>query len=159
VIGGADREAPVEPWIHSKMSADVREKLQAAVRIAADRLEEVEECGELCARRGADGQEMLTATLYRPVASTEASANPLVTSLLSPAHDWAAATNIEPINTTVSLALIGSSPRRGADRYSVRSPTGSLSRERRAAVRSVVPPAPYRQGRARRPVNTEVTVA
>jgi len=24
VIGGADREAPVEPWIHSNMPADVR---------------------------------------------------------------------------------------------------------------------------------------
>ncbi len=69
VIGGVDREAPVEPWIHSKMSADVREKLQAAVRIAADRIEEVEECGELFSRLDADGREMLKATLYIPVAS------------------------------------------------------------------------------------------
>ena len=69
VIGGVDWEAPVEPWIHSNMPADVREKLQAAVRIAADRIEEVEECGELFARLGADGKEMLKATLYIPVAS------------------------------------------------------------------------------------------
>jgi len=69
VIGGADREAPVEPWIHSNMPADVREKLQAAVRIAADRIEEVEECGELFSRLNADGKEMLKATLYIPVSS------------------------------------------------------------------------------------------
>jgi len=64
--GGVDR---VEPFIHSKISADVREKLQAAVRIAADRIEEVEECGELFARLGADGEETLRTTLYFPVSS------------------------------------------------------------------------------------------
>ena len=69
VTGSVDRDAPVEPWIHSKMSADVREKLQAAVRIAADRIEEVEECGELFSRLDADGKEMLKATLYIPVSS------------------------------------------------------------------------------------------
>ncbi len=69
VTGSVDRKAPVEPWIHSKMSADVREKLQAAVRIAAVRIEEVEECGELFSRLDADGKEMLKTTLYIPVAS------------------------------------------------------------------------------------------
>jgi hypothetical protein len=69
VTGSVDREAPVEPWIHSNMPADVREKLQAAVRIAAVRIEEVEECGELFFRLDADGREMLKATLYIPVAS------------------------------------------------------------------------------------------
>ena len=69
VTGSVDREVPVEPWIHAKMSADVKEKLQVAVRIAADRIEEVEECGELFSRLGADGKEMLKATLYIPVVS------------------------------------------------------------------------------------------
>jgi hypothetical protein len=64
-----DWEAPVEPWIHSKMSVDEREKLQAAVRIAANRIAEVEECSELFTRLDADGKEMLKATLYIPVSS------------------------------------------------------------------------------------------
>jgi hypothetical protein len=60
---------PISPWIHPKFSGDVREKLQSAVRIAADRIEEVEECSDLFARLGADGIVTLNTTLYFPVAA------------------------------------------------------------------------------------------
>lgn len=64
-----NRELPIEPWIHPKMSPQVTQKLRAAVRIAVERIEEVEECGELFFRLGADGEEMLRTTLYFPVSS------------------------------------------------------------------------------------------
>lgn len=62
-------ETPVSPFIHPKFSSGARQKLQTAVRIAADRIEEVEECGELFARFGADGKETLARTLYFPVSA------------------------------------------------------------------------------------------
>jgi hypothetical protein len=68
-VGAAESEGPVGPWIHPKFSPDVREKLQAAAQIAAERIEEVEECGDLFARLGADGREILKATLYFPVSA------------------------------------------------------------------------------------------
>ena len=68
-VGAAGNEAPIGPWFHPKFSADLRSKLQAAVRIAAERIEEVEECGELFVSLGADGNEMLNTTLYFPVAA------------------------------------------------------------------------------------------
>ena len=42
---------------------------QHAVRIAAERIEGVEECGDLFASLGADGEETLKKTLYFPVAA------------------------------------------------------------------------------------------
>jgi len=68
-VGAVGNEAPVGPWMHPKFSADLRNKLQSAVRIAAERIEEVEECGDLFAKLGADGEEMLNTTLYFPVAA------------------------------------------------------------------------------------------
>jgi len=67
--GAVGNEAPAGAWIHPKISADVREKLQAGVRIAVERIEEVEECGDLFARLGADGEEMLNTTFYFPVSA------------------------------------------------------------------------------------------
>ena len=68
-VGAVGNEAPIGPWFHPKFSADLRKKLQSAVQIAAERIEEVEECGELFARLGADGEETLNTTLYFPVAA------------------------------------------------------------------------------------------
>jgi hypothetical protein len=65
--GAVGGEAPVGAWIHPKISADVREKLESAVRIALERIDEVEECGDLFSGLGADGKEMLNSTLYIPV--------------------------------------------------------------------------------------------
>ena len=60
-------EDRVRAWIHPKMSAEVTEKLQAAVRLAAERIEEVEECGELFSELGADGRTTLKNAIYLPV--------------------------------------------------------------------------------------------
>jgi len=65
-VGGVE---PISPWIHPKFSSETRMKLQTAVRIAVDRIEEVEECAELFARLGADGKETLEKTLYFPVSA------------------------------------------------------------------------------------------
>ena len=62
-------EETTTPWIHPKFSSEAREKLQTAVRIAAERIEEVEECGALFAGLGADGKETLAKTLYFPVSA------------------------------------------------------------------------------------------
>jgi len=68
-VGAVESEESIGPWIHPKFSPDLREKLQAAAQIAAERIEEVEECGDLFARLGADGREILNATLYFPVSA------------------------------------------------------------------------------------------
>lgn len=68
-VGAVGNEAPIGPWFHPKFSADLRNKLQSAVRIAAERIKEIEECGEMFARLGADGEVMLNTTLYFPVAA------------------------------------------------------------------------------------------
>lgn len=67
--GTVGNEAPTGPYIHPKFSSETRQKLQAAVRIAAERIEAVEECGDLFAGLGADGEETLKKTLYFPVAA------------------------------------------------------------------------------------------
>jgi len=68
-VGAVGSEGPIGPWIHPKFSSEARRKLQIAVRIAADRIEEVDECGDLFARLGADGKETLKKTLYFPVSA------------------------------------------------------------------------------------------
>jgi hypothetical protein len=68
-VSAVATEEPAGPWIHPKFSEDVREKLQSAVRIAAEKIEEVEECGDLFARLGADGIVTLNTTLFFPVAA------------------------------------------------------------------------------------------
>jgi hypothetical protein len=67
--GAVGNEGPIVPWIHPKISADLREKVQSAVRIAAARIEEVEACGDLFTDLGAQGGETLNATLYFPVSA------------------------------------------------------------------------------------------
>ncbi len=59
-------EKTISPYINPKIPDLVREKLQSAVQIAAARIEELEECGDLFANLGADGLEMLNTTLYFP---------------------------------------------------------------------------------------------
>lgn len=68
-VSAVGTEELTGPWIHPKFPANVREKLQSAVRIAADRIEEVEECGDLFSRLGADGVVTLNTTLYFPVSA------------------------------------------------------------------------------------------
>ena len=68
-VGAVGNETPIGPWIHPKISADLRTRLRSAVRIAVERIEEVEECGDLFASLGADGKETLERTLYFPVSA------------------------------------------------------------------------------------------
>lgn len=65
-VGAVGNEEPISSYIHPKIPAAVREKLQSAVQIAVARIEELEECGDLFANLGADGLEMLSSTLYFP---------------------------------------------------------------------------------------------
>lgn len=69
VAHSLDYWAPIEPWVHHKMDPAVRSKLEAGFELAADRIREIGQCGDLFARLGADGLEMLKTTLYLPVAS------------------------------------------------------------------------------------------
>ena len=64
-VATVETETPTV-YIHPNMPADVREKLQTAVKIAAERIEELEACGGMFANLGADGLEMLNTTLYFP---------------------------------------------------------------------------------------------
>ncbi len=51
------------------MNPRVREKVLAATELALQRIEEIPECAEMFTALGADGPEVLTATLYFPVAN------------------------------------------------------------------------------------------
>jgi len=62
-------EAPVTPWIHKSMPAPVKEKLKAGFELAVERVGEIEACGGLFTRLGANGLETLKASLYFPVDS------------------------------------------------------------------------------------------
>ena len=68
-VGALGDEGPIGPWIHPKISSGTRDKLQTAGRIATERIEEVEACGDLFANLGADGEETLKRTLYFPVSA------------------------------------------------------------------------------------------
>ena len=68
-VSASSSGASQTPYIHPKFSPQLREKLQTAVEIAIDRIEEVEECGEMFSNLGADGTQALTGTLYVPVAA------------------------------------------------------------------------------------------
>jgi hypothetical protein len=68
-VPATSSEAPQSPYIHPKFSPQLQEKLQTAVQIALDRIEEVEECGEMFSILGADGSQALNGTLYIPVAA------------------------------------------------------------------------------------------
>jgi hypothetical protein len=58
------------PWIQNNMDPQIREKILEATKLALQRIEEIPECAEMFAALGADGTEVLTATLYFPVANS-----------------------------------------------------------------------------------------
>lgn len=62
-------EAPVNPWIHPEMPKRVRATLEAGFELAVHRVREVESCGDLFNRLGANGLETLSTGLYFPVDS------------------------------------------------------------------------------------------
>lgn len=63
-VAAVEYEATDSPFIHPEVSADVRDKLLSASKLALDSVKEENQCGELFASLGADGQEMLNKTLY-----------------------------------------------------------------------------------------------
>ena len=64
-VGGAPGpDSGVEPFIHPSMAPDVRVKLEVGLEIAAKRVREIEACGDLFTRLGADGLDMLKTSLY-----------------------------------------------------------------------------------------------
>jgi hypothetical protein len=66
-VRSAIPQAPVEPWIHHKMDATVRAKLEAGFELAVQRVRELGSCADLFDRLGADGLEMLRTGLYLQV--------------------------------------------------------------------------------------------
>jgi hypothetical protein len=70
VAGGAlRRDKPVEPFIHPAMAPNVRAKLEEGLELAAERVREIEACGDLFARLGANGIDTLNTSLYLQVDS------------------------------------------------------------------------------------------
>ena len=63
------------PWIHGTMSAEVTDKLEAAIDIANDRVARLPSCAALFSNLGADASEILQSVLYLPAPpESEASA-------------------------------------------------------------------------------------
>lgn len=63
------------PWIHGSMSAEVTDKLEAAIDIANDRVARVPACAALFSDLGASARETLESVLYLPAPpESEASA-------------------------------------------------------------------------------------
>lgn len=55
------------PWVQPKTDPRLREKIAAAARLAALRIEEIPECAEMFSALGADGIDVLQSTLYFPI--------------------------------------------------------------------------------------------
>jgi len=56
----------LQPWIHHSMPECLRDKLEIAFDIAAQRVRDVPECADLFTPFDADGLELLAETLYFP---------------------------------------------------------------------------------------------
>ena len=56
----------IEPWIHPNMPTGVASKVEAAFKIAVDRVREVPKCSALFSTLGADALEILKTGLYFP---------------------------------------------------------------------------------------------
>ena len=61
--------ATLQPWIHPRMSDDLRSRVEVAFEIAAQRVQQVEACDELFTEFEADAAETLGNALYWPVRS------------------------------------------------------------------------------------------
>ena len=64
-----EEEAPLQPWIHVRMDDGLRDSVEVAFEIAAERVQEIEACSELFAELGVDATETLSRALYWPVKS------------------------------------------------------------------------------------------
>lgn len=69
-VGGTLRhDMPIEPWIHPAVAPEIRANLEAGLELAAERVREIEACGDLFKRLGTDGLDMLNTSLYFQVDS------------------------------------------------------------------------------------------
>jgi len=69
-VGGTlGHDAPIEPFIHPSMALEVRVKLEVGLELAAERVGEIEACGDLFTQLGVDGIELLSTSLYLQVDS------------------------------------------------------------------------------------------
>jgi hypothetical protein len=59
----------IDPWIHPRMNDGLRDSVEMAFEIAAQRVKEVESCAELYTELGADAMETLANAVYVPVLS------------------------------------------------------------------------------------------
>ena len=57
----------IKPFIHPAMAPEVRAKLEVGLELAAERVREIEACGDLFTRLGVDGLDMLSSGLYMQV--------------------------------------------------------------------------------------------
>lgn len=64
VAGALPDDMPVEPFIHPSLAPEIRANLETALEIAAERVREIEACGDLFTQLGADGLDMLNTGLY-----------------------------------------------------------------------------------------------
>ena len=57
----------IEPWIHTRMNDGLRDSVEVAFEIAAQRVQEVEACAELFTELGVDAMDTLGSALYMPL--------------------------------------------------------------------------------------------
>jgi hypothetical protein len=67
VSGELSCDMPVAPFIHPSMDPAVRAKLEVGLELAAERVRDIETCGDLFTRLGADGLDILNNSLYMQV--------------------------------------------------------------------------------------------
>ncbi len=60
----------VQPWIHGGMNDGLRDSVEVAFEIAAQRVQEIETCSDLFAEFGVDAMEALDKAVYMPVFSS-----------------------------------------------------------------------------------------
>ena len=118
-VAAGDQE-PIKPWIHRSMPNRVSARLEAGFELAVDRVREVESCGDLFTRLGADGLETLKTGLYFPVdsyhreikmcgrnpSSTSQSAHNLAYTSLGAAPTWICRNFAQVSTETAAVAVI-----------------------------------------------------
>lgn len=72
IAGALPGDMPTEPFIHRSLAPEIRANLEIALDLAFERVREIEACGELFTRLGADGLEMLNTSLYLEADSLQA---------------------------------------------------------------------------------------
>jgi len=64
VAGALPHDMSIKPFIHPSLAPQIRANLENALDLAAERVREIEACGDLFTRLGANGLDMLNTSLY-----------------------------------------------------------------------------------------------